>query len=77
MLKPECFFYVINFHYFVLATNIIFWIHILTFTYSVASVSITQLYSHLSKKVGRESAENLSGYIEDKIKNELAEKLIY
>jgi hypothetical protein len=40
----------------------------------MATVSITQLYSLLSEKVGRETAESLTGYIEDKIKNELAEK---
>ncbi len=36
----------------------------------MASVSITQLYSLLNEKVGKETAENLTGYIENKIKDE-------
>lgn len=38
----------------------------------MASVSITQLYSLLSEKVGKETAENLTGYIESKIKDEFS-----
>jgi hypothetical protein len=37
----------------------------------MASVSITQLYALLSEKVGKETAENLTVYIQDKIKDEL------
>jgi len=37
----------------------------------MASISITQLYALLSEKVGKETAENLTGYIEDKIKDEV------
>lgn len=37
----------------------------------MASISITQLYTLLSEKVGKETAENLTGYIEDKIKDEV------
>ncbi len=35
------------------------------------SVSITRLYDLLSEKVGKETAENLTVYIEDKIKDEV------
>lgn len=38
----------------------------------MASVSITQLYSLLNEKVGKETAENLTGYIESKIKDEFS-----
>jgi len=37
----------------------------------MASISITQLYALLSEKVGKETAENLTGYIEEKIKDEV------
>jgi len=37
----------------------------------MASISITQLYTLLSEKVGKETAENLTNYIEDKIKDEV------
>jgi len=40
----------------------------------MASVSITQLYSLLNEKVGKETAENLTGFIEDKIKEEFDRK---
>ncbi len=40
----------------------------------MASVSITQLYSLLSEKVGTETAENLTSYIEKKIKDEYNSK---
>lgn len=40
----------------------------------MASVTITQLYSLLSEKVGKETAENLTGYIESKIKEEFDNK---
>lgn len=40
----------------------------------MASVSITQLYSLLSEKVGTETAENLTSYIEKKIKDEYDSK---
>ena len=37
----------------------------------MTTVSITQLYALLSEKVGKETAENLTVYIQDKIKDEL------
>jgi len=37
----------------------------------MTSISITQLYTLLSEKVGKETAENLTNYIEDKIKDEV------
>ena len=37
----------------------------------MTSVTITQLYALLSEKVGKETAENLTVYIEDKIKDEV------
>jgi len=37
----------------------------------MASISITQLYTLLSEKVGKETAENLTVYIEEKIKDEV------
>lgn len=37
----------------------------------MTSISITHLYALLSEKVGKETAENLTGYIEDKIKDEV------
>jgi hypothetical protein len=37
----------------------------------MASISITQLYALLSEKVGKETAEKLTVYIEDKIKDEV------
>jgi hypothetical protein len=37
----------------------------------MASISITRLYALLSEKVGKETAENLTNYIEDKIKDEV------
>ena len=40
----------------------------------MTTISITQLYSLLSEKVGKETAENLTGYIENKIKNEFESK---
>lgn len=40
----------------------------------MASVTITQLYSLLSEKVGKETAENLTDYIETKIKAEVENK---
>ena len=40
----------------------------------MTSISITQLYTLLSEKVGKETAENLTGYIEDKIKDEASSK---
>ena len=40
----------------------------------MTTISITQLYSLLSEKVGKETAEQLTGYIEDKIKEELENK---
>jgi hypothetical protein len=37
----------------------------------MASISITQLYALLSEKVGKETAENLTDYIQEKIKDEV------
>jgi phage I-like protein len=37
----------------------------------MTSISITQLYALLSEKVGKETAEKLTIYIEDKIKDEV------
>ena len=37
----------------------------------MSSISITKLYDLLTVKVGKETAENLTSYIEDKIKNEV------
>jgi len=36
-----------------------------------ASVTITKLYSLLSEKMGKETAENLTTYIENKVKEEM------
>ena len=41
----------------------------------MSSISITKLYDLLTAKVGRESAENLTSYIEEKIKDEVDNKL--
>ena len=40
----------------------------------MSSISITKLYEILSSKMGREPAENLTLYIEDKISFELEKK---
>jgi hypothetical protein len=40
----------------------------------MSTISTTQLYSLLSEKVGKETAETLTGYIEDKIKSEFENK---
>ena len=40
----------------------------------MATISTTQLYSILSEKVGKETAETLTDYIETKIKSELEDK---
>jgi hypothetical protein len=37
----------------------------------MTSISITHLYTLLSEKVGKETAETLTDYIEDKIKEEV------
>jgi len=37
----------------------------------MATLSTTQLYSLLSEKLGKESAETLTAYIKTKIKNDL------
>lgn len=37
----------------------------------MATISLTHLYSLLSEKVGKETAENLTVYIEEKIKDEV------
>ena len=41
----------------------------------MSSISIIKLYDLLTAKVGRESAENLTSYIEEKIKDEVDNKL--
>lgn len=38
------------------------------------NLTITQLYSLLSEKVGKETAENLTSYIESKIENTVVDK---
>jgi len=40
----------------------------------MASVSITKLYSLLSEKIGKETAEDLVNFIDVKIKDEFEEK---
>ncbi len=41
----------------------------------MSSISITKLYDLLTAKVGRETAENLTTFIEEKIKVEMESKL--
>jgi hypothetical protein len=36
----------------------------------MATISLTHLYSLLSEKVGKETAEKLTAYIQEKIKDE-------
>jgi hypothetical protein len=38
------------------------------------NISVTQLYHLLSEKVGKETAENLTTYIETKIESSVSEK---
>lgn len=40
----------------------------------MSAISITKLYSLLSDKVGKETAENLTSFIEEKIKDEVENK---
>jgi len=40
----------------------------------MSTITITKLYSLLSGKLGKESAENLTTYIEEKIKGEVEDK---
>lgn len=40
----------------------------------MTSISITKLYDLLTTKVGKESAENLTSYIEEKVKDEVGNK---
>jgi hypothetical protein len=40
----------------------------------MTTISITKLYDLLTAKVGKETAENLTSYIEEKIKNEVENK---
>jgi hypothetical protein len=40
----------------------------------MSTISITKLYDLLSAKVGKETAEDLTSYIEEKIKDEVAAK---
>jgi len=40
----------------------------------MSTITITKLYSLLSGKLGKESAENLTTYIEKKIKEEVEDK---
>jgi hypothetical protein len=37
----------------------------------MSSITITRLYDLLSAKIGKETAENLTNYIEDKVKEEI------
>lgn len=41
----------------------------------MSTISITKLYDLLSVKVGRDAAENLTSFIEDKVKNEVEDNL--
>jgi hypothetical protein len=40
----------------------------------MSTISITKLYDLLSTKVGKETAESLTSYIEEKIKSDIADK---
>ena len=40
----------------------------------MSSISITKLYDLLTIKMGRETAENLTSYIEDRIKSEFEDR---
>lgn len=40
----------------------------------MSTITITKLYALLSGKLGKESAENLTTYIEEKIKEEVEDK---
>lgn len=40
----------------------------------MSTISITKLYDFLTLKVGKETAENLTSYIEEKIKDEVDNK---
>ncbi|MDP4252296.1 MAG: hypothetical protein Q8918_19535, partial [Bacteroidota bacterium] len=40
----------------------------------MTSISITKLYDLLAVKMGRETAENLTSYIEGRIKNEMEDR---
>lgn len=40
----------------------------------MSTISITKLYSLLSSKIGKESAESLTSYIEEKINEEVEDK---
>ena len=40
------------------------------------NITITQLYSLLSEKVGKETAKNLTSYIENKIETSVADKAL-
>ena len=42
--------------------------------YLMSSVSITKLYNLLSLKIGKEPAEVLTSYIEEKIKDEFSDR---
>jgi hypothetical protein len=41
----------------------------------MSTISITKLYDLLTVKVGKETAENLTSYIEEKIKDEFQDSL--
>lgn len=41
----------------------------------MSTISITKLYDLLSAKIGKDSAESLTIYIEDKVKEELDNKI--
>ncbi len=43
----------------------------------MSSVSITKLYDLLSFKIGKEPAENLTSYIEEKIRDEFNDRFQY
>jgi hypothetical protein len=43
----------------------------------MSSVSITKLYNLLSFKIGKEPAENLTSYIEEKIRDEFNDRSQY
>lgn len=41
----------------------------------MTTISVTKLYELLSAKIGKDSAENLTTYIEDKVKEEIENKV--
>lgn len=48
--------------------------YICYYLFTMSTISLTKLYDLPTAKVGREAAENLTSYIEDKIKEEVESK---